>query len=46
MLGGWGENRGGEGPVQSIGARENNEKKDGPGPVMVSDTLYPAVHIL
>ena len=26
--------------------KEKNKKKDGPGPVMVSDTLCPAVHIL
>ena len=26
--------------------KEKKEKKDGPGPVMVSDTLCPAVHIL
>ena len=25
---------------------ETEEKKDGPGPVMVSDTLCPAIHIL
>ena len=26
--------------------KKASEKKDGPGPVMVSDTLCPAVHIL
>ena len=28
------------------GIRRTGKKKDGPGPVMVSDTLCPAVHIL
>ena len=29
-----------------MGEKEQEEEKDGPGPVMVSDTLCPAVHIL
>ena len=28
------------------GRKRTEEKKDGPGPVMVSDTLCPSVHIL
>ena len=31
---------------EPLTGERNREKKDGPGPVMVSDTLCPAVHIL
>ena len=35
-----------EGDVQKGDGDEVEKGKDGPGPVMVSDTLCPAVHIL
>ena len=36
----------GEGKVENKEWDEERDKKDGPGPVMVSDTLCPAIHIL
>ena len=43
---GYDSERGLAGDARRGRKKEGKEGKDGPGPVMVSDTLCPAVHIL